>query len=109
MASKAEFVTYAAEQMKEAGQITCRKMFGEYGVYCDGKIFGLICDNQLFVKITEAGRKVCPDLAQAPPYEGAKPHFLIEELENTEFLAEFVTETCRELPMPKPKKKKVKE
>ena len=43
------------------------------------------------------------------PYEGAKPHFLIEELENTEFLAEFVTETCRELPMPKPKKKKVKE
>ena len=106
MASKAEFVTYAAEQMKEAGQITCRKMFGEYGVYCDGKIFGLICDNQLFVKITEAGRKVCPDFAQAPPYEGAKPYFLVEELDDRELLTRFIQETVKALPEPKPKKKK---
>lgn len=61
------------------------------------------------MKMTEAGKRLAPDMDTGSPYEGAKPHFLIEELENTEFLAEFVTETCRELPMPKPKKKKVKE
>ena len=105
MASKAEFVAYAEEQMKEAGQITSRKMFGEYGVYCDGKIFGLICDNQLFLKITEAGRRVCPDLAEAPPYEGAKPYFLVEELDDREFLTRLVRETLNELPEPKKKKK----
>lgn len=40
------------------------------------------------------------------PYEGAKPHFLVEEVEDREFLAKFVADTCKELPMPKPRKKK---
>ena len=62
MASKIEFVEFIAEQLRQAGTITYRKMFGEYGVYCNGKIFAVICDNQLFIKITEAGRKVCPGL-----------------------------------------------
>jgi TfoX/Sxy family transcriptional regulator of competence genes len=26
----------AADQMRGAGEIAYRKMFGEYGVYCDG-------------------------------------------------------------------------
>ena len=106
MASKLEFVEYAADQMGAAGEITYRKMFGEYGIYCDGKIFGVICEDQLFVKITEGGRKLWPDLEEGSPYHGAKPHFLIEELEDRERLAELVQVTCRELPMPKPKKKK---
>lgn len=50
MASSLEFVRYAAEQMGAAGEITYKKMFGEYGIYCNGKIVGLICENQLFIK-----------------------------------------------------------
>lgn len=80
-------------------------MFGEYGVYCNGKIFGVICDDQLFVKITEAGRKTCPDLTEAPPYEGAKNYFLFEDVENKEMLTKFVAATYQELPEPKPKKR----
>ena len=106
MASRPEFVQYAADQLSGAGAITYRKMFGEYGVYCDGKIFALICDDQLFVKITEAGKRLAPHLETVPPYEGAKPYFLVEEIDDREFLTEFVRETCKELPMPKPKKKK---
>lgn len=109
MATKPELVQYIADQLADAGTITYRKMFGEYGMYLDNKIFALICDDQLFVKITEAGRKVMPDLMTAPPYEGAKDYFLIEELDDRELLTEFVLATCRELPMPKPKKKKTKE
>lgn len=108
MASRLEFVEYAAEQMRDAGHITYRKMFGDYGVYCDGKIFALICDDQLFLKITEAGRAVCPDLEEAPPYEGAKPYFLVEEIDDRELLARLVIETVRELPAPKPKAGKKK-
>lgn len=106
MASRPEYAEYVADQMRDAGNITYRKMFGEYGVYCDGKIFALICDDQLYLKITEAGRAVCPDLEEAPPYEGAKPYFLIEEVDDREFLTRLVAETCRELPEPKPKKRK---
>lgn len=106
MASKIEFVEFVADQLREAGNITYRKMFGEYGLYCDGKIFAVICDDQLYIKITEAGRKVCPTLPEVPPYEGAKNYYLMEDVEDRELLTKVVTATCAELPMPKPKKKK---
>ena len=60
MASSQEFVQYAADQSSGAGRITYRKMFGEYGMYCDGKIFALVCDDQFFIKITNAGKRLAP-------------------------------------------------
>lgn len=108
MASNPEFVEYVADQLRDAGNITYRKMFGEYGMYCDGKIFALICENQLFIKITDVGRQLAPELETAPPYDGAKDYFLIENIDDREFLTSFVMETCKELPMPKPKKTKRK-
>lgn len=106
MASKIEFVEFMADQMGAAGVITYKKMFGEYGLYCNGKIFAVICDNRLFIKITEAGRKLCPELPEAPPYEGAKNYFLVEDVENREFLTELVSATYSELPEPKSKKRR---
>lgn len=94
-----------AEQLGGAGDITCRKMFGEYGVYCDGKFFACVCDNQFFVKITEAGKEFVPDCETAPPYEGARPYFLITDLDDREFLKKLTQITCAALPAPKPKKR----
>jgi TfoX/Sxy family transcriptional regulator of competence genes len=104
MASKVGFVEFVADQLREAGGITYKKMFGEYGLYCDGKIFAVICGDQLFVKKTKAGREVCPELLEAPPYEGAKNYFLVEDVEDKEALTKLVVATCAELPEPKPKK-----
>lgn len=106
MASRIEFVEFVADQIRKAGTITYRKMFGEYGIYCDGKIFGVICEDQLYIKITEAGQKICPDLSKQPPYEGAKNYFLVDDVEDAERLTKLVEATCGELPAPKPKKKK---
>jgi TfoX/Sxy family transcriptional regulator of competence genes len=108
MASKIEFVEFIADQLKDAGTITYKKMFGEYGIYCDGKIFALICGDQFYVKITEAGRKLCPNLEEAPPYEGAKNYLLVDNTEDRELLTRLVTATCRQLPEPKPKKPRKK-
>ena len=55
MACNTDFVQYIADQCTDAGEITVKKMFGDYGIYCDSKIFGLICDDRLYVKPTEAG------------------------------------------------------
>lgn len=104
MASKPELVQYIAEQLAPAGAITCRKMFGDYGVYCDGKIFALICDDQLFVKITDAGRALAPACPEAPPYEGAKPYLLVEDVDDGAFLVALACATCAALPAPKPKR-----
>ncbi|AMR32570.1 competence protein TfoX [Mucilaginibacter sp. PAMC 26640] len=107
MASDQNFVDFAIDQIKNAGEITAKKMFGEYGIYADGKIFGLICDNKLFIKPTISGREFIGDVIEAPPYEGAKSSFLIEEkIENSDWLSELVSISLKELPSPKPKKKK---
>ena len=79
MASDLDFVQFVADQMAGAGPVAYRKMFGEYAVYCDGKVVALICDNQLYVKPTEAGRAFIGAVVEAPPYPGAKPSFLIGE------------------------------
>jgi TfoX/Sxy family transcriptional regulator of competence genes len=107
MASSREFVEYVCDQLSGAGHITFRKMFGEYAVYCDGKVFGLICDNQVFIKPTAAGPRLLPDGILAPPYPGAKPYYVLEELDDREFLTALIAATCEELPVPQPKRKSV--
>lgn len=104
MASSAEFVEYVCDQIGGSGTITYRKMFGEYGVYCDKKIIGLVCDNQFFLKITNKGRALIREVQEAPAYDGAKPSFLIEALEDRDHLAKLVRATYEELPEKKVKK-----
>ena len=107
MASDQNFVDFVLDQIKNAGVITAKKMFGEYGIYSDEKLFGLICDNKLFIKPTNSGREFIGNVLEAPPYEGAKPSFLIEDkIEDSEWLSELVRLSIKELPLPKPKKKK---
>ena len=109
MAISKEFVDFVVDQIENAGEITAKSMFGEYGIFSNGKIFGLICDNKLFIKPTQAGRTFIKDVVEAPPYKGAKPSFLVEDkIEDREWLSELVRVTLKELPEPKPRKKKTK-
>ncbi|MGB8193717.1 MAG: TfoX/Sxy family protein [Chitinophagaceae bacterium] len=106
MASDQNFVDFVMEQIKNAGEITAKKMFGEYSIYADGKLFGLICDNKLFIKPTISGREFIGNVVEAPPYEGAKPSFLIEEkIEDKDWLSELIRITLKELLATKAKKK----
>ena len=107
MATDKAFVDFVLDQIDDAGEITAKKMFGEYGVFSNGKIFALICDNKLFIKPTDGGRAFIRDVVEAPPYTGAKPSFLIEDkIEDRDWLSELIRISLKELPEPKPKKKK---
>jgi len=103
--SNKDFVEYITDQCSGAGEIVAKKMFGDYGIYCDGKIFGLICDDCFYVKPTETGRKLLRVEIMRPPYKGAKDYFYITDVDDRDYLSSLVRETCKELPMPKPKKK----
>lgn len=107
MASDLTFVEYVRDQISGGIDITFRKMFGEYAIYCDGKVVALVCDNQLFVKPTPGGRTFAGKIGQASPYPGAKPHFLIDDkLDDRAWLSALIRITARELPPPKPKRAK---
>ncbi len=109
MASDLSFVEFVVDLVDQDCAVTYKRMFGEFGLYSHGKFFAVICDDQLFVKPTEGGRAFIGDVVEAPPYPGAKPSLLIgDQLEDSEWLSELVRITARELPEPKPKKRKKK-
>lgn len=109
MASTQSFVDFVMDQIQGAGEIAAKKMFGEYALYADGKIFGLICDNKFFLKPTIAGREFLGTPVEAPPYPGAKPSFLIEDrLEDSQWISQLVRISLQELPMQKVKSKKAR-
>ncbi len=107
MGSDLAFVEFVVDQLDEDCGVTFKKMFGEYGLFSGGKMFGMICDDRLLFKPTEGGRAFIGNVVEAEPYPGAKPIFLIEEqIEDGEWLSELVRITTRELPAPRPKKRK---
>jgi len=110
MASDQKFVDYILDQIGNSREVTYKKMFGEYGLYFGNKLFGLVCDNKLFIKPTLAGRQLIENIVEASPYPGAKPSFLIsEKLDDRDWLKKLVRVTAKELPEPKPKQKKKKD
>ncbi|MGN1195875.1 MAG: TfoX/Sxy family protein [Acutalibacteraceae bacterium] len=101
MASSLDFVKFIADQMSGAGEITYRKMFGEYGLYLNGKFFAMVCDDRLFFKPTAQAEKLYPGLEKAPPYEGAKDCILVEDVDNRELIEKLAVITYAGLPEPK--------
>jgi TfoX/Sxy family transcriptional regulator of competence genes len=106
MATQKRTIDYLIEQTTGAGILSVKPMFGEYGVYVDGKMVGSVCDDQLFIKPTASGRVHAEPVSDAPPYPGAKPQMLIEadRWEDAIWLSELLRVTAAELPAPKPRK-----
>lgn len=97
MASNPDFVQYIVDQCSGAGVVTARKMFGDHTLYCNGKVFGLVCDNGFYIKPTASGRNMLRTEDLRPPYPGAKPHFYIEDVDDRDYIAALVRNTCAEL------------
>ncbi|MBN3799505.1 TfoX/Sxy family protein [Burkholderia sp. Ac-20392] len=102
MASSQSTVDFIVEQMAAAGTVSARKMFGEYGIYCDGKMAALVCDDRLFVKPTPEGRAFLGTCEEDSPYPGAKPHLVIsgERWDDREWLSALIRITAAQLPVP---------
>ena len=90
MACSFDFVQYVVDQCSCAGDITVKKVMGDYCIYCDGVVFGFICDNNLFVKVTEAGRAVLNEVVLRSPYRGARDHFYIADVDDGDRLTELI-------------------
>ncbi|PWM72430.1 MAG: competence protein TfoX [Bacillota bacterium] len=103
MATKSETIDLYAFLFAPAG-VTAKKMFGEYALYCEGKLFALVCDDTLFVKITPWSEKTLVNAEKLPPYDGAKPMFAVREKDSA-FLCALAKAVSAELPESKRKKR----
>lgn len=108
MATQQRTIDYLIEQATSAGTVSSKPMFGEYGVYVDGKLIGSVCNEQLYVKPTACRRVHAEPVSDASPYPGAKPQMLIEadRWDDAEWHGELLRVTAAELPTAKPRNPK---
>jgi DNA transformation protein and related proteins len=106
LTSKQATVDYILDQLASVGAVRVRKMFGEYALYCNEKVVGLICDDQLFIKYTDPGKKFAEGkYIEGYAYPGAKPSMNVSDvIDDQMFLCELVQRTANALPYPKPKR-----
>ena len=97
MACNADFVQFIVDQCSGAGQIAVKKMMGDYCIYCNGVLFGLICDNNLYIKMTDAGEAVLDEVVLRPPYPSARDHFYITNVDDRDYLEDIIRATLPEL------------
>ncbi|MCL2438956.1 MAG: TfoX/Sxy family protein [Alphaproteobacteria bacterium] len=109
MATNKDFFDHVLDTLSPAGDISYKKMFGEYGVYKNGRMIMLVCDNTVFVRqlpevaAVFAKYKVRPE--SEVPYEGAKEYFIVD-MDNQPLACDLAELLSRILPLPKPRKKK---
>jgi DNA transformation protein len=56
MTADREFVEYVVESLRAMGRVGARRMFGGHGIFMDGVMFGLIADDQLYLKVDDGNR-----------------------------------------------------
>ena len=73
MAMKSDsFRAFVMEQLEQAGDVSCRAMFGGYGLYRAGAFFGIIDKGRLYFKVSEASRAPYTRAGMAPFRPSAK-------------------------------------
>lgn len=95
MASTKEYRDFILEQLSEAPNITYRPMMGEFLLYSNNVLFGGIYDDRLLMKIVPENGQY--KMSKEIPYDGAKPMYFVEDVDNKEKLAEIVKVTVKGL------------
>lgn len=77
MATSPDTIRFVQDSLRSP-RFRLKAMFGEYALYADDVVVALVCDDRVFVKVHPATAGLeGADLA--PPYPGAKPHYVAEE------------------------------
>lgn len=106
MSSKKEYLDYIIEQLSDLEDISYRAMMGEFILYYKGKIIGGIYDDRLLVKPVKSAIAYMPNAEYELPYEGAKEMLLVDNVDDKDYLKGLFEAMYKELPAPKPKKKR---
>jgi TfoX/Sxy family transcriptional regulator of competence genes len=108
MATQKETVEFILEKLRSPAQFSVRAMFGEYALYADGKVAGLVCDDLLYVKIVPASKELEAICEKGHPFPGAKLYYIIDEgqLSTIENLSGILVSVAKSVPEKKKKARK---
>lgn len=95
MASTKDYLYYVLEQLRDLNNISYKPMMGEYLIYLDGVLIGGVYDDRLLLKRVDGNNKY--NMEEAIPYDGAKPMYLVAEIDNKLLLEEIILFTYNSL------------
>ncbi len=63
-----DFVSHLLDQLTQLGDVRAKRMFGGYGLYCDGWFFALVADDVLYLK-ADAHSRAAFEAAGLQPFQ----------------------------------------
>lgn len=107
MATDQSVADEIVEAMSGAGEVHCRKMFGEYAIYLGDRVVAFACDNQLFVKITPGSTAMVKEDVKGEAYPGSKPYYVVapDYWHDGDYLAGLAQAVAADVPPPKKKRR----
>ncbi|MGI5959193.1 MAG: TfoX/Sxy family protein [Massiliimalia sp.] len=106
MATSQDYLNFLLDQLSSLEGITYRMMMGEYLIYYRGKVVAYVCDDRFLVKPVPSTIKLLPYAEYDSINAGGRKKLLrVDNVDDSNFLAELLDSMYDELPFPKSKKK----
>ncbi|MDE6019031.1 MAG: TfoX/Sxy family protein [Muribaculaceae bacterium] len=100
MACSTEFIESICNILTPLGEVSSRKMMGDYVIYLNGKCVITACDNIAYVKKLPCISGLMADAECGCPYQGAKEAYILKTSEPHKVL-KVIEAIWEVLPFPK--------
>ena len=104
MATSREYAFFVENLFRGVEGFSMKRMFGEYGIYLQGRVLGFLCDEQILLQDTPTARKLLPNAERKELFPGSKLFIIFSDEDNHHLLQSVAQAMWEELPVPKPRK-----
>lgn len=104
MATSREYALFVENLFRGVEGFSMKRMFGEYGIYLQGRVLGFLCDEQILLQDTPTARKLLPNAERKELFPGSKLFIIFSDEGNYHLLQSVAQAMWEELPVPKPRK-----
>lgn len=104
MATSREYALFVENLFRGVEGFSMKRMFGEYGIYLQGRVLGFLCDEQILLQDTPTARKLLPNAERKELFPGSKLFIIFSDEGNHHLLQSVAQAMWEELPVPKPRK-----
>ena len=111
MATSKDFVVYLQDCLRHVRSLRFKSMFGEYAMYAEDTVVALVCDQTVFIKVSEGTNALLAERVKLGlPFPGAKPAYMLTEgeLEDDDLMTQVIAAVLRDRVAKARKKKSVK-
>ena len=104
MATSRDYALFVENLFRGVDGFSMKRMFGEYGIYLQGRVLGFLCDEQILLQDTPTARKLLPNAERKELFPGSKLFIIFSDEGNHHLLQSVAQVMWEELPVPKPRK-----